>query len=293
MSSFAAVTRSIKFLSRETFVSEIAIYYHPMWRRLILQGSHGDEYALMPFVRASAVDRACALARHEAEHALHLAMWHDRDSLRLRRPEILSLLDHSTFDGMRLSDEALRKQLVDGVSRTGRLLLIRDHHDAPSCGTDTHAPHTTENQVDSKWGGDSARWSQEKKLESMHTDLRPRVKGVLKGLAAQGFQPIIFYGWRSVKVQQEKLKRGYSHVTFSFHNATNRDGTPCAYAADVVDQRWYWKSDAEKNGYWIAVGAEAKANNLYWGGTWKHPDWAHVQLLPNTQLKHIRRACGY
>jgi hypothetical protein len=256
---------------------------------MILKGSHGDEYVLTPFVGATVVDRACALARHEAGHALHFAMWQDRDSLRLRRPEILSLLEHS----------ALHRQLLDEITRTGRLLLVRDHHDAPWCGTDTPSP-PAEHQVDpkkpkdeSRWGGDSARWPQEKKLESMHANLRPRVEGVLKGLAARGFQPLIFYGWRSVKVQQEKLKKGYSHVKFSFHNATNRDGTPCAYAADIVDQRWYWKPEAEKHGYWLAVGAEAKANNLYWGGTWKHPDWAHVQLLPNTQLKHVRRACGY
>ena len=81
-------------------------------------------------------------------------------------------------------------------------------------------------------------------------------------------------------------------MTFSFHNATNKDGTPCAYAADIVDKRWLWQPEAAKHGYWSALGAEAKANKLYWGGTWKHPDWAHVQLLPNAQLKHIRRACG-
>jgi hypothetical protein len=63
---------------------------------------------------------------------------------------------------MRLSDEALHRQLVDEVTRTGRLLLIRDHYDAPSCGTDIHA-HPAEHQVDpkklkneGKWGGNSA-----------------------------------------------------------------------------------------------------------------------------------------
>jgi hypothetical protein len=88
-------------------------------------------------------------------------------------------------------------------------------------------------------------------------------------------------------------KSGATTHAFTAPGATNKNGTPCAYAADVVDQRWNWEADAEKNGYWLAVGAEAKANNLYWGGTWKRPDWAHVQLLPNKQLKHIRRACGY
>ncbi len=32
---------------------------------MILQGWHGEEYVLTPFVGASVVDRACALARHD------------------------------------------------------------------------------------------------------------------------------------------------------------------------------------------------------------------------------------
>lgn len=179
---------------------------------MILQGWHGDEYVLTSFVGAS-VDRACALARHEAGHALHFALSHDRDRLRLRRPEILSLLNHGSFDAMRLIDDDLQRQLVDEVTRTGRLLLIRDPYDAPSCGTDTHA-HPAEHQVDpkkpkseGKWGGNSAHWPQEKKLESMHPDLRPRVQGVLKGLAARGFQPMIFYGWAVGGGPAEEAKR--------------------------------------------------------------------------------------
>jgi len=37
-----------------------------MRRSMILQGWHGDEYVLTPFVGASVVDRARAIARHEA-----------------------------------------------------------------------------------------------------------------------------------------------------------------------------------------------------------------------------------
>jgi hypothetical protein len=274
---------------------------------MILDGSHGDEYVLTPSVGASVIDRECALDRHEAEHALRLALSRGRQALRLRRPEILALLDQrSSCHVSMFTDEVRHEQLFDHVTRTGRLLLIRDHEDAPSCGTDGHSHHAAERDADPKkpthakkatdagpWGGNSARWPHEKKLESMHPQLRPLVQGVLKGMVARAFQPMIFYGWRSVKVQQEKVKEGHSHVKFSFHNATNKDGTPCAYAADIVDQRWLWKPEAAQNGYWVALGAEAKANNLYWGGTWKHPDWAHVQLLPNSQLKIIRRACGY
>src|SRR4051794_37160428 len=112
-----------------------------MRRRMVLEGTHGDEYVLTPYVGASRVDRACALDRHEAGPALQTALSRDRHGLRLRRPEILSLLDHSSYDARMLRDEVLRAQLVDHVTRTGRLLLIRDHHDAPSCGTDPDDHH--------------------------------------------------------------------------------------------------------------------------------------------------------
>jgi hypothetical protein len=265
-----------------------------MRRVVILKGSGGDEYVLTPWVGASVVDRACALGRWEAEHHLRIALSFGRDGLRLKRPEILSLLDHRELRVP--SDEALHRHVHDQVTN-GRLLLILDRADAPPCGTDTRAHHAGGHQVASKdegkWGGNAAHWSQEKKLESMHPDLRPRMQGVVKGLVARGFQPMIFYGWRSVEVQLKKKKEHKSGVTFSFHNVTNKGGTPCSYAADIVDQRWNWEAPAKENGYWVALGAEAKANNLYWGGTWHKPDWAHVQLVPNAQLKHLRRACGY
>ncbi len=190
----------------------------------------------------------------------------------------------------------MHQQLLDQLG-TGRLLLIHDRASAPACGMDADdhedGGHRSSSKSEGRWGGNSAHWSQEKKLESRHPKLRPLVQGVLKGLSTRGFQPIIFYGWRSVEVQRKKQREGKSHVTFSFHNVTNQDGTPCSYAADIVDQRWNWEPPAQKNGYWAALGAEAKANNLYWGGTWHHPDRAHVQLVPNERLKHLRRACGY
>jgi hypothetical protein len=63
----------------------------------------------------------------------------------------------------------------------------------------------------SRHSGDSSKWPQEKKLLSMHPELRPLVKRVVEGMTKRGFQPKIFYGWRSVAVQQGILKKG--HVT--------------------------------------------------------------------------------
>jgi peptidoglycan L-alanyl-D-glutamate endopeptidase CwlK len=265
-----------------------------MRKVVVVKGSGGNEYVLTPSVGASVVDRACAFATRDAQHHLRLALSFGREGLRLKRPEILSMLNHRELKVP--SDEALLRQLHDQVAN-GRLLLILDRADAPPCGSDTSAQHAGAHKAapkdEGKWGGNAAHWPQDKKLESMHPDLRPRVQGVLKDLAAKGFQPSIFYGWRSVAVQAKKKKEGKSGVTFSFHNVTDKNGKPCAYAADIVDKRWNWEPPAKEHGYWVALGEAAKANNLYWGGTWHKPDWAHVQLVPNAQLKHLRRACGY
>ncbi|MBT1074309.1 peptidoglycan-binding protein [Geobacter grbiciae] len=145
----------------------------------------------------------------------------------------------------------------------------------------------------SQWCGDSARWSQEKKLQSMHPELRQKVAAVLQALAGRGFQPKIFYGWRSVAVQMQLYYQGNSKVKFSFHNAQYPDGTPNAYAADIVDSRFGWAPEAEQTGFWKALGEEAKELGLVWGGDWVNfRDWAHVQLVPNDELGRVKRESG-
>jgi len=118
----------------------------------------------------------------------------------------------------------------------------------------------------SKWGGDSARWTQEKKLGSLNPGFRNKVREIVAALKTRGFQPKIFYGWRSVAVQQELYKKGRTKVRFSFHNAQRPDGTPNSYAADIIDQRWGWQDAAETNGFWDALGQEANKRKLVWGG---------------------------
>jgi hypothetical protein len=151
----------------------------------------------------------------------------------------------------------------------------------------------TNNTDGGQWTGDSSCWSQEKKLQSLSPRLRPKVSRVLQALKERGYQPVIFYGWRSVKVQLELVKQGNSTVRFSFHNAQLRDGTPNAYAADIVDCRYGWDKEAETSGYWKALGEEAKKQGLKWGGDWaSFRDWAHVQLLENSQLREAKEESG-
>jgi peptidoglycan L-alanyl-D-glutamate endopeptidase CwlK len=155
------------------------------------------------------------------------------------------------------------------------------------------APHPRSPATKLDWGGDSSKWSQEKKVASLHPALRPKVQAIVDALSKRGFQPKIFFGWRSVAVQLEIFKKGHSKVKFSFHCAQHRDGTPNSYAADIIDSRYGWDSKAETSGFWKALGAEAKVQQLYWGGDWsKFHDWAHVQLVPNSKLASVKRESG-
>lgn len=155
--------------------------------------------------------------------------------------------------------------------------------------TDTKPPTPALDQ----WTGDSAQWSKEKKLASMTPLLRPKVEAVLASLEAQGFQPKIFYGWRSVAVQLQLYKQGNTKVKFGFHNAQNIDGSPNSYAADIIDSRYAWSDKASTSGFWAALGKAAKEQGLIWGGDWaSFRDWAHVQLVENSELGRVKRESG-
>jgi peptidoglycan L-alanyl-D-glutamate endopeptidase CwlK len=152
---------------------------------------------------------------------------------------------------------------------------------------------TLEPTPSGQWSGDSSQWPLDKKLQSMHPDLRPKVRNVLTALQQRGFQPKVFYGWRSVAVQLRLYSERKSKVKFSFHNAQKPDGTPNAYAADIIDSRYGWSPQAQTSGFWKALGEEAKKQGLYWGGDWSSfRDWAHVQLVANSQLAQIKRESG-
>ena len=94
--------------------------------------------------------------------------------------------------------------------------------------------------VSPEWSGDSSQWTQAKKLLSLEPVLRLKVPLILAALRAKGFQPRIVFGWRSVAVQEQLFREGKTTVHFSFHNAQKPDGTPNAYAADIIDSRWAW-----------------------------------------------------
>jgi peptidoglycan L-alanyl-D-glutamate endopeptidase CwlK len=145
---------------------------------------------------------------------------------------------------------------------------------------------------DLKWTGHAARWSQEKKLASLHPHLAPAVVRILAKLQAQGFKPKIHYGWRSVKAQAAIKAKGRSGVSFSFHNCAYSHDRPCSLAADIIDKRWAWGPEAMANGFWDALIEASEAEGLFCGGRWKRPDWAHVQYLANSKLRWAKETYG-
>ena len=130
-------------------------------------------------------------------------------------------------------------------------------------------------------------------MQSLKTTLRPKIDALLAALRRRDFQPKIIFAWRSVAVQQTLYEQGKSTVRFSFHNAQLANGTPNAYAADIIDSRYAWTPKATTSGFWDALGEEAKALGLYWGGDWvQFRDWAHVQLVDYSQLPAVRKESG-
>lgn len=163
----------------------------------------------------------------------------------------------------------------------------------PGKRTWQHLQGETVGRTPAEWLGDPSQWSQEKKLASMKPEMATKVRAVLAALEAKGFKPKVFFGWRSVAVQAQLYAEGKSKVRFSFHNAQLPDGTPNSYAADIIDSRYAWNPQAESSGFWKALGETAHAQGLFWGGDWvSFRDWAHVQLVANSELARVNRESG-
>ncbi len=201
-----------------------------------------------------------------------------------------------------------KKLVVDGLIGKNTINLITEyqkqvlHMSKPDGRVDPNGrtfkslfsahPESLKSQISKvtqkNWSGDSATWSQDKKLQSLNLEFRPKVEAVIKALKDQGFKPKIFYGWRSQAVQLDLFNKKRSKVKFSFHNAAKKNGIPNAFAVDIIDSRYAWSDKPETKKFWEALGKAAKEQGLYWGGDWtSFKDWAHVQMYPNSKLKSV------
>lgn len=103
------------------------------------------------------------------------------------------------------------------------------------------------------------------RLRLVATSLRPRIMDLLHRLETRGYHPLIAEDvWRSPERQRQLHREGRSKMAWSFHCATNPDGTPGSLAVDIVDAGLGWGAG---RAFWIALGAAARTEGLNWGGT--------------------------
>lgn len=106
---------------------------------------------------------------------------------------------------------------------------------------------------------------------------------VLDDLRSQGWDPVLFEGYRSAERQAQLKAAGRSTVSWSLHQYT-RDGAPAALAADVISKAHGWSDDA----FFASLQAAAEARGLESGNAWRWRDAAHVQAVPSSVLSSIR-----
>ncbi|RYX80780.1 hypothetical protein EON83_27095 [bacterium] len=102
-------------------------------------------------------------------------------------------------------------------------------------------------------------------LAKMSPTVRAKVAAVISDDEANGYKPIIDNAvWRSKAEQYALYKKGYSKVTFSFHNASTPSGQADSLAADITDQRYGWTGLAPKR-FWMVQARSARVHGLYSG----------------------------
>ncbi len=89
---------------------------------------------------------------------------------------------------------------------------------------------------------------------------------LIRRMRAEGYDPMFWEGYRSPE-RAAALERIGSGIRNSIHIY--------GAAADIVDRKKLWSNPA----FFAALGRNAKAIGLTWGGDWKRGDKPHVQGL--------------
>lgn len=114
------------------------------------------------------------------------------------------------------------------------------------------------------------------RLQKVYAPMRPKIEAIIRDLESHGFQPLIdSHVYRTPAEQAQMVKRGVSHVRYSFHNVTGKNGTPEALACDITDARWGWSSPLK---YWLMLAASAEAHGLTTGIRWGLSKWDRAQI---------------
>lgn len=98
------------------------------------------------------------------------------------------------------------------------------------------------------------------RLGEMTPSFRLKVAQIVNDLRGKSHDPIIGSGLRTKAQQKEKVEKGYSMTTKSYHLAGS-DGL--SRAADIVPRTTLWNANKR---YWLMLGSSALAHGVGWGG---------------------------
>jgi len=107
-------------------------------------------------------------------------------------------------------------------------------------------------------------------LDGLWPDFRPVVEEVIAALEKRGFQTSIQTVWRSDCAQLACFVRGVAdNVREGGSHSTTIDGQAASMAVDFINAAGNgWDNSQPTWDYFMALGEEAKARGMTWGGDW-------------------------
>jgi len=102
-----------------------------------------------------------------------------------------------------------------------------------------------------------------------------KIKAVLTDLEGHGWRPRIQCAWRSPAAQLKAYRSGHSKVTFSYHNATSKNGQPEALAVDILDDDHPLDPPTR---YLLMLASSAQAHGLQSGIRWGLSTWRRRKI---------------
>lgn len=118
------------------------------------------------------------------------------------------------------------------------------------------------------FGGDPIRKGVDRDPSKLLPGFAEKVETLFGRLRARGFNPLLWEGYRTPERALELKRRGVG-ARISMHSY--------GAAVDIIDAEAYWNAESD---FWEAVGEEAQALRLTWGGNWRRGDKPHVQAIP-------------
>jgi peptidoglycan L-alanyl-D-glutamate endopeptidase CwlK len=131
----------------------------------------------------------------------------------------------------------------------------------------------------------------DRSLDSLAPKFRAGVEAVLAGMRARGLDAMVAETLRTPERQAylygfgREYDDGRGIVTQAPTAYTSWHGF--GLACDIVSRALQWDAPAE---FWTALGAEARAAGLSWGGDWRQRDLPHVQFGPPMRVSPSSRA---